>query len=339
MCPFKIKRAVKEMSRRSSQNRNAPLTFYDLGLDLLAQRVISSFNAEASLGMVNRTMRHLDAIRHIPNVHRGPYRGSYIVDEHTVPLIIKEIESANVSASNKTVAIHLIVPRFSAIVCEKMEPLYAAIRTASEARSTGGGVRSLHIALLPEDISPYEYLPHRMNTLLLTFRRLPFLVEMKLDLSALSPPACPTKFGIAGCVALADLHECAPALQTVSLELVGNYIGSWGCHHLVAALLRLTKLKQLYLGLRDNALDGHSGYYLRDLRMHRTLEGLHIDLENNRIGEAGADWLSELRQGWMLNTLRLVCKNNPIGAHGRSYLHGEHGFVDSPRLRDIHIQT
>ena len=90
-------------------------------------------------------MQELDAVRHLPNACPGTFRrGSYIVDEHTVPQIIDEIRSTNASTARlgfKPLAIHLTVPRFSAIVRGKLQLLYAVVGEANNLRTIGGGVR------------------------------------------------------------------------------------------------------------------------------------------------------------------------------------------------------
>jgi hypothetical protein len=127
----------------------------------------------------------------------------------------------------------------------------------------GGGLRTLHVTLLKDNIEGVD--PEAVRLMVEEILRRAsykcnFLGELKLDFSDPSSSRTHTKMGVPGCEAFWFLGMYR-VVRTLSLDLTGNELGDEGVHLLVIG--DLVHRRKLYLGLKNNSITSEGWYNCR----------------------------------------------------------------------------
>ena len=128
----------------------------------------------------------------------------------------------------------------------------------------------------------------------------------------------PPSLGSEGAQALGKALEQLTGLQTLHLDLGGNYPGSEGARAFGKALEQLTGLQTLHLNLMRNSLGSDVGQALgKALERLTGLHTLHLNLVENSLDSKGAQALGKaLEQLTGLQTLHLDLMNTSLGLEG-----------------------
>jgi hypothetical protein len=322
---------------------NAPKMF--LNSDVWGE--IAKFNPGSNQGEVNQAARH--ALRDTREKYRDQSRrGVYFITEESMEQFMGEFEFPD-GPSRWPLGplpvfgnIQLIFPSFPRGVREKLTRLYSHLywMSASGHHGVRRRVRALDITIREGDIAQLSVENSRgiLERLFTNLDTMSGLEELKLDFSSLS-------LGVHVCTPFSILHKNCDltglALQTLCVDISGNNIGNRGCQWLmcyfrntaIPSFVDITihheHCKTLYLGLRDNQINGFA-VGLGDFQYMNELESLHIDLADNPLGDKGVDWLTRgfrgdrsfngapvgMQPGEKFDTLHLGLTNTGIGDEG-----------------------